>query len=132
MTDQGLAAVVALIAALGCGAGTRALLPRLRRADMLDRPNERSSHLVPTPRGGGIALVGTVLLLAVALIALGRLPPRLLWVAAGGAGLAAVSWIDDRRGLPPLPRLLAQAVAVALGLLALPAAGTALVAAAAQ
>ena len=126
MTDPGLAAVVAALAALLSGAGTRALLPLLRRADMLDHPNPRSSHVVPTPRGGGIALTGTVLLLAAALILAGRLPWRLLWVLAGGAGLALVSWLDDRRGLSPVPRLLAQAVAVAAGSLALPTAPVAL------
>ncbi len=34
-------------------AGTGALVPLLRRAAVLDRPNARSSHTVPTPRGGG-------------------------------------------------------------------------------
>ena len=47
---------------LVCWLATGALIPMLRRRDVLDRPNERSSHLVPTPRGGGIAVIGAVLL----------------------------------------------------------------------
>jgi len=37
-------------------------------------------------------------------------------VLAGAVMLAAVSWLDDRRGLPALPRLAVHAVAVAIGL----------------
>jgi Fuc2NAc and GlcNAc transferase len=38
------------------------ILPRLRKR-LLDKPNQRSSHRVPTPRGGGIAfvIVGSIL-----------------------------------------------------------------------
>jgi UDP-N-acetylmuramyl pentapeptide phosphotransferase/UDP-N-acetylglucosamine-1-phosphate transferase len=43
-----------------------------------------------------------------------------LALLAGIAGLGAVSWIDDRCGLSPAIRLIAQAVAVALGLAWLP------------
>jgi Fuc2NAc and GlcNAc transferase len=32
----------------------------LIRGSVLDIPNERSSHTVPTPRGGGIAIVAAV------------------------------------------------------------------------
>ena len=41
---------------------TRVLIPILARREILDRPNERSSHQVATPRGGGIAVIGSVLL----------------------------------------------------------------------
>ena len=34
----------------------RALIPQLRLG-LLDRPNARSSHCDPTPRGGGVAFV---------------------------------------------------------------------------
>ena len=100
------------VAAFG-GAVTTGLVTRtLRRRAILDHPNERSSHAVPTPRGGGW---GILLVLVPGWVVLGVSPA----VLAGLAGLAAVSWLDDRRGLPPGPRLLVQAAAVALGLWAL-------------
>ena len=40
---------------------TRQLVANSHRLSTLDIPNERSSHLTPTPRGGGIAFVATSL-----------------------------------------------------------------------
>jgi len=94
--------------------GTGALIPLLRRRAVLDRPNERSLHQVPVPRGGGIAVVGAMLLAWVALIGLGLLPRASMPVLVGAMLLAAVSWIDDLRGLPPAVRLAAQIVAIGL------------------
>ena len=119
------AAVVFATAFLSCFA-TRALIPVLRRRDVLDLPNERSSHSVPIPRGGGIALVGTVLLVWLALRLAGRVSPAIPIVSLGAVLLAGVCWIDDLRGLSPATRLAAQAGAVAIGLYALPAGGNAL------
>ena len=117
-----LAAISAATGLIAC-LGTRALIPLLRRAAVLDHPNERSLHAAPTPRGGGIALVGAILLAWLALIVAGAVAPRLLVVLFGAALLAAISWIDDLRGLSPATRLLAQLVAVGLGMLALMPAG---------
>lgn len=47
-------------------------------------------------------------------------PARTWIIAAAAAGLAVVSFIDDVRGLPPLPRFAAHVSAVALGLALLP------------
>jgi UDP-N-acetylmuramyl pentapeptide phosphotransferase/UDP-N-acetylglucosamine-1-phosphate transferase len=116
------ALALAAAAALLCGLATRALIPILRRRNVLDRPNERSSHTAPTPRGGGMALVGTVLLAWLGLGLTGRVSPALIiGVLPGTMLLAAVSWIDDLRGLSPAIRLAAQGIAVAIGLCALPA-----------
>src|SRR5690348_16692163 len=99
-----LAAIIAAAGLIACF-GTRALIPLLRRAGALDHPNERSSHAAPTPRGGGIALVAAILFAWLALIAAGAVVPRLLVVLGGAALLAAISWIDDLRGLSPVTRL---------------------------
>lgn len=99
---------------------TRALISILTRREILDRPNERSSHRAPMPRGGGIAVIASVLLAWTALISTGAAPSGVLGIVAGTAFLAAVSWIDDLRGLSPLVRLIAQTVAVVIGLAALP------------
>lgn len=96
-------------------AGTRLALGYARRRGLVDQPGERRSHALPTPRGGGIAIVGALLL---AILAAGYLAPesRLL-LQAGGLGLvlvAAVGWIDDHRPLSPVTRLAAHAVSAAL------------------
>jgi len=97
----------------------RRVLAWLKQRQILDRPNERSSHSLPTPRGGGLATtpVMAVLLLAMAWQAAS---PLLAVLAAGSLALLVISWIDDRRGLPPGPRFLAQGAAVAVGMAALP------------
>jgi UDP-N-acetylmuramyl pentapeptide phosphotransferase/UDP-N-acetylglucosamine-1-phosphate transferase len=119
----------ALLVAVAVGSGlvaclgTRALIPLLRRARVLDRPNARSSHAVPTPRGGGIAVVAAILAAWLTLLAQGLVPPPLLLVTAAAALLAAVSWRDDVGGLSPTLRLLAQFLAVAIGMTAVAPAG---------
>src|SRR5437763_7064122 len=123
---------VALLAAAAAGAGlvsclgTRALIPLLHRRAVLDRPNERSLHAVPVPRGGGIAVVGAIVLAWLAL-SLGRgLALNIPAVLLGTLLLAIVSWRDDVGGLPPAVRLVAQAAAVglALGVVILTSTGT--------
>ena len=122
-----LAAFAAAVAAAWIG--TRLLLPRLERLGMLDRPNERSSHTRPVPRGAGLA---PVLVAAAGWAALAAWQaPALVPVVAGALLLALAGWIDDRRGLTPLAKLAAQAGAVALGLLAGAGSPAALAAAAA-
>ncbi len=93
--------------------GVRAALAYLRRKAILDTPNHRSSHEVPTPRGAGLA-VTPALLGAWALL----YPATSVWMlCACGFLLAGVSWIDDIRGVSPAARLAVQAgmVAVMLG-----------------
>lgn len=115
------ALVIVLLGVLAAAAiGTRWLAGFLRRRAVLDRPNERSSHARPTPRGGGIAVVVTIAggWAALALVGAAASPP--LAIALGAALLAGVSWADDLRGLSAGIRLAAQAAAVALGIAALP------------
>ncbi len=102
------------------GLATRMLIPILRRRNLLDHPNERSSHVVPTARGGGIAPVGTVLLAWAALGLAGRAPPAIIAIVLGTLLLGVVCWCDDLRGLSAATRLAAQAGAVAIGLAAIP------------
>jgi UDP-N-acetylmuramyl pentapeptide phosphotransferase/UDP-N-acetylglucosamine-1-phosphate transferase len=119
MRNAVLPAAVALATGFFSCLATRALIPILRRRDVLDHPNERSSHRVPTPRGGGIAVIGVLLLAWIVLARTGLAPPGTIGVAAGAGVLAAISWIDDLRGVSPALRLLVQAVAVAIGIFVL-------------
>jgi UDP-N-acetylmuramyl pentapeptide phosphotransferase/UDP-N-acetylglucosamine-1-phosphate transferase len=111
--------VVLGTALLACIA-TRGLIPVLSRLEVLDRPNERSSHLVPTPRGGGIAVIGVVLFAWFALDRAGRISDALIGILLATSFLGVVCWIDDLRGLSPAVRLMAQCGAVAVGLITLP------------
>ena len=111
-----------LIAAVGVAAwaATALALKFLDRRSILDRPNERSSHRRPTPRGGGIAIV-PIIVAAWSAIGIATHAPLLHWVVlALGAGLALVSWIDDVRDLHPGPRFLSHIAAVTVVLILLP------------
>ena len=91
----------------------------------LARPNSRSSHRTPTPQGGGIAVMAAlVLTVAAVVVALHPFADRaqLALLLAGAILLAAVGAIDDIKPLGIVPRLLLQAIAVAVTLAALPAA----------
>ncbi len=123
--------LVAIYSALAAGAAswlaTGGVLRILRRRGVLDIPNERSSHSAPTPRGGGIAVTGVLLIawLVLWLAGEGSAAPGNFWLVLGaGAALALISWFDDvLGGLPAVLRFAAQAIAVAAGLFALPEGG---------
>jgi len=114
--------VVAAAAAISAGLIV-VLLPALRR-HALARPNVRSSHVEPTPQGGGIAVVVATAIVALAAVMLTAPPDervQLAWVLGAAAFIAAVGAADDMRPMPVLPRLLLQALAVAVTIAALPA-----------
>jgi UDP-N-acetylmuramyl pentapeptide phosphotransferase/UDP-N-acetylglucosamine-1-phosphate transferase len=113
-------AVVAIATGLLACLVTSVLIPILAHREILDHPNARSSHRVPTPRGGGIAVTGSVLLAWIVLVRSGSAPSGIVGIALGAVFLAAISWIDDLRGLSPLARLVAQVIAVMIGLSVLP------------
>jgi UDP-GlcNAc:undecaprenyl-phosphate GlcNAc-1-phosphate transferase len=104
-----------LWAVLACGAivvvSEPPTIALLRRHAVIDVPGGRSSHSVPTPRGGGAPIA--VGLLAAALLAPGAGGTRLAFaVAVGCFGLLGLA--DDLRGLPVIGRLVLQlAVAAA-------------------
>jgi len=118
-----LIAVLAVASLAVAWAATGAVTGWLRRRAILDHPNARSSHDRPTPRGGGLGLlIGLAGGWAGVLALLPGADPRTTEaVLAGGLLLAAVSFVDDVRGLPVAARLAVQIIAVAAGLAALPA-----------
>lgn len=106
----------------------------------LARPNARSAHTTPTPQGGGLAVLGTLILAAwLGAAALGIEGPtalgfgpgsgfavdpsdmiRLWTVLAAAVLVGLVGVVDDLRPLPPLPRLALQVIAMGLAVSALP------------
>lgn len=110
------AVVVALVAAIASTAILRMLLATgLAWRLATDVPNDRSLHTLPTPRVGGWGIV------PVSIVALLVLAPRLWLVAIAAAGLAAMSQIDDRRGLPARVRFSAHLAAVVALIVVFPA-----------
>jgi Fuc2NAc and GlcNAc transferase len=116
MLENALLLLALLLAALLTGV----VRARALQGGMLDVPNERSSHVVPTPRGGGIAIVVVVLLgvlLAVAFAVIEIASGIALFV--GGMMVAGIGYWDDRRALPALPRFSVHLVASLLAVLML-------------
>ena len=100
-----------------------ALLPLLQRY-ALARPNARSSHVAPTPQGGGIAVVASlVIVVTAANLVDPMVQAQSSWLAllVGAIVLTAlVGAFDDIKPLGVAPRLALQACAVAMMLAALP------------
>ncbi|MGY8961862.1 MAG: MraY family glycosyltransferase, partial [Alphaproteobacteria bacterium] len=92
---------------------TKLVLNQLQRRAILDFPNPRSSHEKPTPRGGGIAVVG-VIILCWGYPAADS--PILIMLLLGGIALALVSWLDDLHTMGIATRLCAQFLTVAAAL----------------
>lgn len=76
------------------------------KKNIIDNPNERSSHTIPTPRGGGVAIVITFLFVLVGLM----LSRELDWstgliLAAAGFGIAVLGFLDDHGHINSMLRL---------------------------
>jgi UDP-GlcNAc:undecaprenyl-phosphate GlcNAc-1-phosphate transferase len=107
-----------LFAVLACGAVVAAAeavtIPLLRRAALIDVPGHRSSHTVPTPRGGGIPIAAGLL------VAAGLIGGAMAVVFAFAvAAFGLLGFAEDLHGLTAARRLILQAaggvlVAVAL------------------
>jgi UDP-N-acetylmuramyl pentapeptide phosphotransferase/UDP-N-acetylglucosamine-1-phosphate transferase len=122
----GLAVPLIILAAMAiCAALIVVLRPVLVRY-ALARPNARSSHRVPTPQGGGIAVIaatiGVTLIVIQSLSALGAdALGRIVPVFAATVLIAMVGAIDDIRTLPAGTRLMLHTIAVISVIAALPA-----------
>lgn len=116
--------ITAVLAFVVSCLATRAMLAMLRRAAVLDHPNARSSHDIPTPRGGGIAVIASIAAAALAwTILAGHESGGLGPVMGLALALSVLSFIDDLRNLSAGLRLAAHGLAVAGGLWALDGVG---------
>jgi UDP-N-acetylmuramyl pentapeptide phosphotransferase/UDP-N-acetylglucosamine-1-phosphate transferase len=117
------AAAIVASAGMLCTLLIVALHPLLERYALV-RPNARSSHKIPTPQGGGIAVVVATVMTAgsifyasgTSISSAGSLPI----VFAAVILIACVGVMDDIRPIEVTPRLLSQALAVLLAVYALP------------
>jgi Fuc2NAc and GlcNAc transferase len=99
-----------------CAVLTYLVVRRARRTGLVDVPNERSSHQVPTPTGGGAAIVVTVTAGFVVLFLSRLLPPALFVAGCAGVVVAAAGFWDDRYRLPASARLLVHLLAALIAL----------------
>ena len=82
---------------------------------LLDIPNVRSSHSVPTPRGGGLAIVIVLMLAGLVSLFLPQAPVQsLLCLLVATLAFALLGWQDDKHGLPVSIRFLIQSLIAAL------------------
>jgi UDP-N-acetylmuramyl pentapeptide phosphotransferase/UDP-N-acetylglucosamine-1-phosphate transferase len=119
----GAALVVA--AAFALSAGLIVLLRPLLQRYAVARPNERSSHRIPTPQGGGIAVciatIACVTTTTLAASGLGMTAFRELAPVLGAMTLmAGVGALDDIRTMNVTSRLALQIVAVSIVIMTLP------------
>jgi UDP-N-acetylmuramyl pentapeptide phosphotransferase/UDP-N-acetylglucosamine-1-phosphate transferase len=86
------------------------------RYEILDKPNERSSHSSPMPRGGGLAIVILVLITSIVFVAQTQVNRSLIYIVLG-AILAVVGWRDDLLSLSPNYRFLVQGLIAVISIL---------------
>ncbi|KAI5914812.1 glycosyltransferase family 4 protein [Thauera sp. 2A1] len=104
-----------LLAVAGSSFGLTWVLRRYALArSLLDVPNARSSHSVPTPRGGGVAIVVTFSLALAFMGATQALPwSPVAGLLGAGAFVALVGFLDDHGHIAARWRLLAHFAAAA-------------------
>ena len=105
MSVSWLLTLVFASSVLGTGLLRRYALAR----NVMDVPNDRSSHRVPTPRGGGVAIVVTFLVGVLSLAEMGHVSTSTTVALVGSGGIVAlIGFLDDHRPVAARWRLLAH------------------------
>ena len=85
--------------------------------NVMDIPNHRSSHTLPTPRGGGLIFTLVFLLAALGLCYVEKSVRSVsLALVIAGTGVAFLGFLDDKHSVGPLVRFLGHISAVILAL----------------
>ncbi|MDQ2676326.1 MAG: undecaprenyl/decaprenyl-phosphate alpha-N-acetylglucosaminyl 1-phosphate transferase [Actinomycetota bacterium] len=87
-----------------------------RRIGAIDIPNERSLHVAPTPKLGGLAILAGVLVAGLLFLPMGdgALGDETRAILAGAVAIAAVGAIDDVFDLNPAVKLAGQIAATVI------------------
>jgi Fuc2NAc and GlcNAc transferase len=108
MILAGVCAVTFIAALLAAGLLRRYAMTR----DLMDIPNSRSSHSVPTPRGGGVAIVVCFLIALLLLLQMGYVEwPLFCALFGSGSGVALLGFLDDHGHIAARWRLLGHFIA---------------------
>ena len=83
---------------------------------LMDIPNERSSHVTPTPRGGGLAIAVTWFLGISYLYFINQIDYNLYFGLMAGILISGISFLDDIYTLKSLPRMIIQAISTLIAL----------------
>ncbi|HEY9123190.1 MAG TPA: glycosyltransferase family 4 protein [Bacteroidales bacterium] len=86
------------------------------KKSIIDHPNERSSHTIPTPRGGGLAIAITWFVGLIVLFAYNQIETNLFWALIAGLPLPFIGFLDDIFSLKPGIRSLIQLLSAILGI----------------
>jgi len=112
---EGVLPVVILVTPLISLTLTYAVRRYALRKGVLDIPNSRSSHSIPTPRGGGVAFVIVFISFVIIVSVIYKFPRRLtLGLVCGSLLIASVGWLDDKGGLSVTTRAITHLVSAAL------------------
>ncbi len=89
--------------------------------DVMDMPGNRSSHQIPTPRGGGLAIVISMLAIGVTAGFTTSISSQAFYaLLLPGVAIAIISFIDDHQPLPSGLRLIVHFFAACLSIVLLP------------
>ncbi|HUW04872.1 MAG TPA: glycosyltransferase family 4 protein [Williamwhitmania sp.] len=83
---------------------------------ILDHPNERSSHSIPTPRGGGVAIAATWFLAITFLFFRGDIDSALFFALLCGVPISVIGLVDDVVTISAKFRLIVQVASAAMAL----------------
>ena len=100
---------------------TGALRHYALKQGIIDKPNERSSHTIPTPRGGGLSFVITFLVAFAAdysfnITTFAPQTEPFLAILLASLLVAGIGFWDDHTHIPARWRFLAHAIAALIGL----------------
>ncbi|MCU7835154.1 MAG: glycosyltransferase family 4 protein [gamma proteobacterium symbiont of Taylorina sp.] len=74
--------------------------------NIIDTPNERSSHSIPTPRGGGLAIVLSFYFALISFFLTDSIEITIFYGLLGLSSIAIIGFIDDHNHVPARYRLL--------------------------
>lgn len=82
----------------------------LVKKSIIDLPNERSSHITPTPRSGGIAIAITWFVGLFILFIFKNISYSLFFALLCGLPISAIGLLDDMNSISPKFRLIVQTI----------------------
>lgn len=86
------------------------------KKQIIDIPNERSSHSSPTPKGGGLAIITVFMTVLIYMYLDSQLSSALFWALVCVIPITAVSILDDLFTLSAKVRFLVQSISSVLAL----------------